>query len=218
MDIAAVKSAYRRYAKVYDLMFGAVFALGRRAALEKINASGGRRVLEVGVGTGLSLPKHRRDNRIVGIDASQEMLDVARRRVEEQKLGHVEALIEMDAENLEFPDASFDVVVAMFVMSVVPDAARCLAEMQRVCKPGGEIYMINHFAQEGGLRGRVERWMAPFARTLGWKPDFALSSLLDGATIDVVSIRNIHPLGLFSLVDCRNSVPATAEALDVAAQ
>src|SRR5512135_334501 len=143
MDIASVRAAYRRYAKIYDLVFGGVFAFGRSRALSLANRRGGQRVLEVGVGTGLSLSGHRTDNRVVGIDISPEMLAIARRRVERQRLSHVEALLEMDAGQLDFPDSSFDVVVAMFVMTVVPDPQQVMSELKRVCKPGGHIYVVN---------------------------------------------------------------------------
>lgn len=208
MDIASVRAAYRRYAKVYDLVFGGVFAFGRRRALSLVNRRRGQRVLEVGVGTGLSLSGHRSDNRIVGIDISPEMLAIARRRVERQHLSHIEALLEMDAEQLEFPDASFDVVVAMFVMTVVPDPKRVMAELKRVCKPGGHIFVVNHFASEtAGPLLAVERVLARFSRQIGWRPDVTVDALLDAAQIEVKAIHKIHPLGLFRLLECRNAPP-----------
>lgn len=208
MDIASVRAAYRRYAKIYDLAFGGVFAFGRRRALSLANRRGGQRVLEVGVGTGLSLSGHRADNRVVGIDISPEMLAIARRRVDRQHLRHVEALLEMDAGDLDFPDNSFDVVVAMFVMTVVPDPKQVMSELKRVCKPGGHIYLVNHFASEtpGPLRG-VELVLARFSKQIGWRPDVTVDSLLDAAQIQVSAIHKIHPLGLFRLLECRNSTP-----------
>ncbi|HYE01547.1 MAG TPA: class I SAM-dependent methyltransferase [Alphaproteobacteria bacterium] len=208
MDLAAVRAAYRRYAKVYDLVFGGVFGPGRRRTLKQINRMGGRRVLEVGVGTGLSLPQHRADNTIVGIDASAEMLEIARKRVATAGLTNVEALVEMDACNLDFPDGSFDVVVAMYVMSVVPDPQRCLREMRRVCKPGGEILMINHYAaEEPGIRLTFEKLIAPLADKLGWHPDFTMGPLLGNAGVEIASVQNVAPFGLFTLVECRNTQP-----------
>ncbi len=206
MDTESVRNAYRRYAKIYDVVFGGVFASGRQAAVKHINKRGGLRVLEVGVGTGLSLPKYRKDNRVVGIDLSREMLDVARKRAAEERLDNVEGLLEMDAENLAFDDHSFDVVVAMFVMTVVPDVNRAMAELERVCKPGGDILIVNHFATtEPGLRRTIENKMAPFSKSLGWRPDFTLDTLLSASRVEVQAIHTVPPFGLFSLLECRSS-------------
>ena len=209
MDRASVLSAYRRYAGSYDMVFGPVLRPGLARAIERVNRTGGRRVLEIGVGTGLALPRHRRDNSVVGIDISPDMLAVARRRVVRQELAHVETLLEMDARDLDFPDASFDAVVAAYVMSVVPGPERVMLEMQRVCKPGGEMVIVNHFASEvPGLRREVERALARFAPRLGWRPDFPLATVLAAAgQVTVTAIRAVPPFGLFSLIECRKAVP-----------
>src|SRR5208282_3480954 len=122
---------------------------------------------EVGVGTGLALPRYRPEKRITGIDLSTEMLAQARKRVAELGLRNVEALRVMDAEATDFADASFDIAVAMFVASVVPHAPQLLAEMRRVVRPGGAILFVNHFAAKAGPRWWVERTMAPASRALG---------------------------------------------------
>ncbi|MBN8904224.1 MAG: methyltransferase domain-containing protein, partial [Rhodospirillales bacterium] len=161
LDADAVRAAYRRWAGVYDTLFGGVSSFGRRRAVALVNRLPGRDVLEVGVGTGLALPHYRRDARITGIDLSAEMLEQARKRVAETGLRNVNALLEVDAEATEFPDASFDVAVAMFVASVVPNPRRLLAEVRRVVRPGGNILFVNHFAADRGPRWWVERAMAP---------------------------------------------------------
>ena len=173
LDAADVRDAYRRWAAVYDISFGGISAMGRRRAVAEANASPGGRVLEVGVGTGLALPAYAPSKRVTGIDLSREMLAKARERVAEQGLSNVEALLEMDAESTSFPDASFDIAVAMFVASVVPNPRRLLAELRRVIKPGGHILFINHFAAERGPRWWVEWALAPASRRLGWHPDFS---------------------------------------------
>jgi phosphatidylethanolamine/phosphatidyl-N-methylethanolamine N-methyltransferase len=204
LDAGAVRDAYRRWAGVYDFVFGGVSAVGRARAAAAVNALPGRDVLEVGVGTGLALPRYRRDKRVVGIDLSREMLDKARERVGEEQLAHVNALLEMDAESMAFADGSFDIAVAMFTASVVPDAKRLFAEMQRVVRPGGHLLFVNHFAAERGLRWWVERTMAPLSRVLGWHPDFALADLLDPTQVIVEAIEPCRPAGLFTLVRVRN--------------
>ncbi len=145
----AVTASYRRWAPVYDASFGAFTRLGRRRAVEAVNRRSGT-VLEVGVGTGLSLRHYAPHLAVTGIDFSAEMLARARARVDALGLAQVVALRRMDARALDFPDASFDTVVAMHVISVVPEPERVIAEMARVCRPGGEVVLLNHFLHEHG--------------------------------------------------------------------
>jgi phosphatidylethanolamine/phosphatidyl-N-methylethanolamine N-methyltransferase len=203
LDAAAVRAAYRRWAAIYDASFGGISATARRAAVDAVNALPGRRVLEVGVGTGLALPRYAVEKLVTGIDLSPEMLAHARRRVTVLGLAHVEALLEMDAEATSFADASFDIAVAMFVASVVPHPRRLLAELQRVVRPGGYILFVNHFAAERGLRWWAERALAPASRTLGWHPDFRFEALLPPAELAAARRRALPPFGLFTLVELR---------------
>jgi phosphatidylethanolamine/phosphatidyl-N-methylethanolamine N-methyltransferase len=181
MQIEAVKAAYRRYAGVYDALFGPVLQPGRKAVLEALACRPGERVLEVGVGTGLSLPLYPPSVRIVGIDLSREMLDKARARVAKKRLTNVEALLEMDAETMDFPAASFDKVVAMYVVSVVRHPARLLEELHRVCRPHGEIFIVSHVRSGNPLLGALEKGLARFSEQLGFRPDFELRDLVNGS-------------------------------------
>ena len=181
MQIEAVKAAYRRYASVYDALFGPVLQPGRKAVMAALQCRPGERVLEVGVGTGLSLPLYPRFVRITGIDVSGEMLEKARTRVQRRQLDNVEGLHEMDAEAMDFPDASFDKIVAMYVVSVVQEPARLLRELHRVCKPDGEIYIVNHVRSSNPFVGAVEKSLARFSDHLGFHPDFELHSLVNGS-------------------------------------
>lgn len=181
MQIDAVKAAYRRYANVYDAIFGPVLHPGRKAVIQALGFKPGERVLEVGVGTGLSLPMYPATVRITGIDLSHEMLERARARVARKQLANVDGLLEMDAEKMDFPDASFDKVVAMYVVSVTDRPAQLLHELQRVCKPGGDIYIVNHVRSDNPVVGAVEKSLARFANHLGFHPDFELRSLLNGS-------------------------------------
>jgi phosphatidylethanolamine/phosphatidyl-N-methylethanolamine N-methyltransferase len=202
LDADAVRAAYRRWAGVYDTVFGGVSFWGRRAAVAAVNDLPGRKVLEVGVGTGLALPHYSADKRVVGIDLSGEMLARARARAE--GLGTVAALLEMDAEATSFADGQFDIAVAMFVASVVPDPKRLLTEMRRVVRPGGDILFVNHFAAERGPRWWVEQAMAPASRALGWHPDFRFEALMKPAELASATLRPMPPAGLFTLVWLRN--------------
>lgn len=204
LDHGAVRDAYRRWAGVYDAVFGGVSGAGRRRAVAAVNRLPGRDVLEVGVGTGLALPHYRRDKRVVGIDLSREMLAKAAGRVAAGRLANVGGLLEMDAQATAFADASFDVAVAMFTASVVPDARALRAEMARVVRPGGHLLFVNHFAAEAGPRWWVEKAMAPLSRVLGWHPDFALADLLGADRARVEAIEPCPPAGLFTLVRLRN--------------
>ncbi|MBN9264478.1 MAG: class I SAM-dependent methyltransferase [Hyphomicrobium sp.] len=213
MDEASIKTAYRRWAPVYDNTFGRFTTEGRRHAVEIINQRHGK-VLEVGVGTGLSLPDYGRHLELVGIDLSPEMLDKAREKVAEEGLGNVTGLYEMDASELTFQTGSFDTVVAMYVMTVVPDPEKVMRELARVCKVGGEVILINHFSQEEGVRGWVERRMAPFADKLGWRPVFDVDRVMVCDNLKLVGRRALRPWGLFTMLrfeKMREVVQAAAE-------
>jgi phosphatidylethanolamine/phosphatidyl-N-methylethanolamine N-methyltransferase len=199
MDTASVRHAYRRWAPVYDYTFGQVAEAGREHAVEIINKRKGR-VLEVGVGTGLSLPCYGAHLTVTGIDLSPEMLEKARDKVARKKLGHVDGLHEMDASALAFPDESFDTVVAMYVMTVVPDADKVMRELERVCAAGGEVILVNHFSQEEGIRGFLERKLAPFADLIGWHAVFEIGRVLICDDLRLVERRALRPFGLFTML------------------
>ena len=203
LDRNTVAKAYARWAPVYDLVFGAVFDRGRKASIEAAERIGGR-ILEVGVGTGISLPDYRRSNKLVGIDISAPMLEKAQQRVREQNLTNVEALSVMDVAHLGFPDNSFDVVVAQYVITAVPDPEAALDEFARVVKPGGEIILVNHIGAENGARRAFELCFAPVARRLGWRPEFPWARLQAWADarkqMRVIERRPMPPLGHFSLI------------------
>src|SRR5512134_759135 len=202
MQIDAVKTAYRRYARIYDAVFGPVLQPGRRALLERLELKPGDRVLEVGVGTGLSLPLYPRSVRITGIDVSREMLEKARSRVARRRLDNVDALLEMDAEAMTFPDASFDKVVAMYVVSVVPRPGKLLEELHRVCRPDGDIFIVNHFQSENPIVGSLERALAGFSSQIGFNPDLDLRQLVPTAQNGDVSRVNFF----WRMVRLRNGV------------
>jgi phosphatidylethanolamine/phosphatidyl-N-methylethanolamine N-methyltransferase len=211
LDRVAVTKAYDRWAPVYDLVFGPVFERGRQAAIAAAERVGGR-ILEVGVGTGISLPDYSDRNRIVGVDISESMLRKARERVAEQRLGHVEGLEVMDAERLGFPDKSFDVVVAQYVVTTVPNPEATLDEFARVLKPGGEIVLVSRVGAEAGLRRTIEHWFAPAARKLGWRTEFAWERytawVQRSPGMRLVERRAMPPLGHFSLIRFRKEAGA----------
>jgi len=205
LDIRAVEQAYKRYARFYDVCFGAVFQPGRKAIVERMGCSPGERILEVGVGTGLSLPLYPQDVSVVGIDISREMLQQARTRLARDGLEPMARLMVMDAENMAFDDDSFDKVVAMYVASVVPDPARLVDEMRRVCKPGGQIFMVNHFHSRNPILGGVESLLAPLSKHLGFRPDFSLERFLGQTGLDAMNICPVNLFDFSTMVEARNN-------------
>jgi len=214
LDLVTLRKAYARWAPVYDLVFGALFDRGRRAAIAAAEQVGGR-ILEVGVGTGISLPGYSSHNRIVGIDLSEPMLRKAQRRVANLSLTNVEILEVMDAEHLSFPDASFDVVVANHVISTVPNPQTALDECARMLRPGGEMILLSRIGADAGLRHLIEFLLQPIVRRLGWRTEFPWNRFarwIERRTdVRLIERRPMPPFGHFSLlrfVKCANGSEA----------
>ncbi|MGY3031173.1 phosphatidylethanolamine/phosphatidyl-N-methylethanolamine N-methyltransferase [Bradyrhizobium sp. USDA 4354] len=205
---SGVEKAYGRWAPVYDLVFGKVFDAGRQSTIAEADRIGGR-ILDVGVGTGLSLSDYARTTKICGVDISEPMLRKAQARVRALRLSNVEVLSVMDAKNLAFPDNAFDAVVAQYVITAVPDPEGTLDEFVRVLKPGGELILVNHIGAESGPRKLFELAFAPVARRLGWRPEFPWARLEGWAArhggITLTERRPMPPMGHFSLIRYRKS-------------
>lgn len=195
-----VRQAYRRWAPVYDRTFGKFVEAAVRTVTARANQFSGK-VLEAGVGTGLALPHYGPQLRVTGIDLSPDMLARARERVLRQGQQNVDALLEMDATALSFPDHCFDVTVAMFVMTVVPDPASVMRELARVTRPGGVVLICNHFSVEDGLRGALERGLSRYAARLGWRPEFPVGTLLVSPDLDLVRQNPVRPFGFFTMLE-----------------
>jgi phosphatidylethanolamine/phosphatidyl-N-methylethanolamine N-methyltransferase len=203
MDRGGVAEAYGRWAPVYDIVFGPVFRQGRRTAVVAAERIGGR-ILEVGVGTGLSLSSYSRKSQVTGIDISEPMLEKARERVKKQGLDHVRSIVVMDAEKLDYPAASFDVVVAQYVITAIPNPENALNEFIRVTRPGGEIIVTTRIGAETGLRGAIEKMLMPVTSRLGFRTEFpwARYERWAAASPDVrlVERRALPPFGHFWLL------------------
>ena len=198
-----MEKAYARWAPVYDVLCGPVFLNGRRAAASAARAVGGR-ILEIGVGTGLSFDDYDGTTEITGIDMSEPMIARARERANTGRYPFVKDLAVMDAHNLEYPDASFDCVVGQFVITLVEDPERVLSECARVLRPGGQIILVNHLYSEHGLAAAVERLLAQKARKLGLRPEFPFQRLAAWAQAhggaELVERRKLKPFGVYTLV------------------
>jgi len=208
IDRAGVAKAYARWAPIYDLVFGAVFDRGRKSTIAVADAIGGR-VLDVGIGTGLSLADYSRSTKISGVDISEPMLRKAHERARALGLTNVETLAVMDAKALAFAENTFDAVVAQYVITAVPDPEATLDDFVRVLKPGGELILVNHIGAESGPRRVFELAFAPVARRLGWRPEFPWQRLVDWAArhggVTLEERRLMPPMGHFSLIRYRKT-------------
>jgi len=203
LDYRTVTRAYAILTPVYDILFNKIFHSGRVAAIDLLEIKPGDRVLEIGVGTGLNLPLFPRDCQVTGIDISAEMLQKARERSKELGLTSV-TLGLMDASNLEFPDDTFDHVLATYVISAVPDPVKTLLEMRRVCRPKGHLVILNHFRSENPILGAVEWMLAPVCTRIGFKTDLKLKPLLEKAALspDQMHRINVMMMNGWRLVRC----------------
>ena len=205
-DKGVMEMAYARWAPVYDTLCGPVFVSGRRAAAAAARDVGGR-ILEIGVGTGLSFDDYDATTEITGIDMSEPMNGRARERAASGRYPYVKELAVMDAAAMTFADASFDCVVGQFVITLVEDPERVLSECARVVKPGGQIILVNHLYSETGLAAAVERLLAEKARKVGLRPEFPFQRLAAWAEkhggAELIERRKLKPFGVYTLVRFR---------------
>lgn len=204
LSVAAVENdfverVYDKLASVYDLTFGPALNPGRRQAIQRMDIQSGERVLEVGVGTGISLSLYPKNCAVIGIDCTASMLEKARDRAALEEIHNVR-LLQMDAADLRFADDSFDIVYAPYVISVVPDPVRVAREMRRVCRPGGRIIVLNHFLSPNAILSRIERLISPFTIHIGFKADLDLPAFLAQAGLQPRSIEKVNFPKLWSLV------------------
>jgi phosphatidylethanolamine/phosphatidyl-N-methylethanolamine N-methyltransferase len=198
---AFVAKVYENIAWAYDFTFGPTLHAGRLQAIQRMKVKKGDRVLEVGVGTGINASLYPRDCQVTGIDLSASMLEKARERVARKGINNVR-LLEMDAADIKFADNSFDIVYAPYVISVVPDPVAVVAEMRRVCRPGGRIIILNHFRSASPMVSRVEQLISRFTAHIGFKSDLDLPGFLKQAALNPVSIEKVNIPRIWSLVTC----------------
>jgi phosphatidylethanolamine/phosphatidyl-N-methylethanolamine N-methyltransferase len=206
VSIELIQRGYRLFAPLYDVVFGATLQPGRRAAIDALNCRAGDRVLEVCVGSGMALPLYPGYVRVTGIDISLEMLAKAEARARRERLTQVEAVMQMDAEHLAFPDASFDKAAVMFAISGLPDPVRAIQEIKRVCRPGATIVIANHFRSHRPLVCACEQALAPIYRLLQYRSDIELNEFVAAAQLDIINQRPSNFLGYSTILACRNRV------------
>ncbi len=205
LDLDSIVNTYKRYARFYDLVFGAVFQPGRKAIIKRMNCKSGDSVLEVGVGTGLSLPLYPKEVRITGIDILSDMLALAQARKIRDQIENVEWLSIMDAENMTFDDHSFDKVVAMYVASVAPNPRLLVDEMRWVCKPNGQLIFVNHFRSRNPILKSLESLLAPLSKQLDFRLDFSLDLFINNTGLTNATIYPVNIFNFSSMLEVTNS-------------
>ena len=203
MDYKTIMRAYAILSPVYDFLFDKIFYPGRVAAIDLLEIQPGSRVLEVGVGTGLNLPLYPHDCSVTGIDISEEMLKKGRERVQEMGMSNVQLMV-MDGSKLDFPDDSFDRVIATYVISAVPDPVKTLLEMRRVCKPSGHLVILNHFKSDNPVIGMFEKMLAPVCTKIGFNTNLKLMPLLERVALSPDRMHRVNLMNGWRLVRCIN--------------
>ena len=204
MNLESLERVYTNYSSVYDRTFGKAFNQSREFAVRGLPIAANDEVLEVGVGTGIALPLYPPHCKITGIDLSEGMLKVAQERIDEHRLNHV-TLQRMDAGQMNFEDNSFDLVMAAYVVTAVPDYRKVVSEMIRVCRPGGRIVMLNHFSNGNKLIAAVEKLISPMCQRIGFRTDLSLNHVLESTSLQVTKKEKMNPLRFWYLVECVNA-------------
>ena len=204
IDRDQIERVYSSYAGVYDRVFGRVFQDSREAVVRNLKVEPGERVLEVGVGTGLCLPLYPPNCEITAIDLSEAMLEKAAARVKEHALTNVK-LMKMDAGEMDFPDSTFDTVIAAYVVTAVPDYRKLMKEMIRVSRIGGRLILLNHFTQEHPIVAAVEKAISPICVKIGFRTDLSVDEVIDGWPLIKERDERVKPLGMWHVVECINN-------------
>jgi phosphatidylethanolamine/phosphatidyl-N-methylethanolamine N-methyltransferase len=202
LESRRVHRVYEVLARVYDECFDWALGPGRRRAVSRLPIRRGDRVLEVGVGTGLSLPCYPGDCHVTGIDISAAMLDRAQERLEQLGREDIDLRL-MDARDLTYPDATFDHVLAPYVVSVVPEPQRVMAEIARVCRPGGTAIIVNHFHSPNRLFGWIERLLTPASQWIGFRLDLPIETVTQVPGFEVSHVERVNLLGQWRLIELR---------------
>lgn len=200
----SVIKIYDRWGKIYDIIFKHIFSEGRDVGSRMLEVKPGENLLEVGVGTGLSLPLYPRHCRITGIDISPKMLEKASEKVTEHGLTNIQLEV-MDAQNMSFPDNSFDCVTACYVVSAAPDPLKVVSEIRRVCKPGGRIVFINHFKSHNPILAAFETMVNGVCKKFGWEATLDLDALLEASNMTLLATEKVNMFDYWRAVLCINS-------------
>jgi len=206
LDQNSIIKSYKRVSSFYDLTFGQVFRPGQKAIIKKMDCIESDNVLEIGIGTGSSLQYYPKETKVVGIDISPDMLEVAKKRIVKDKI-HNKHILLMNGERLSFPDNTFDKVVGMYVVSVTQNPQVLVEEMKRVCKNDGDIYIVNHFSteQDNPFVKMFEKGLMPISKILGWKPYFPFDEFNAYANLDVLEMSKVNLFNYWNIIHASNN-------------
>ena len=206
MDQNSIIKSYKRVSSFYDMTFGQVFRPGQKAIIKKMDCIESDNVLEIGIGTGSSLQYYPKETKVVGIDISPDMLEVAKKRIAKDKI-HNKHILLMNGERLSFPDNTFDKVVGMYVVSVTQNPQVLVEEMKRVCKNDGDIYIVNHFSteQDNPFVKMFEKGLMPISKILGWKPYFPFDEFNAYANLDVLEMSKVNLFNYWNIIHASNN-------------
>lgn len=210
MDRYSIEKTYRFYAPIYDFLFGNIFNPGRKRIVDSVNKSASRKILELGVGTGISIPFYSRSKMVIGVDVSPHMLYKARKKMMSDAVDNATLFI-MDAENMAFRDNSFDTVILMYTISVVPDPEKVFQEVRRICKAGGDIFVLNHFSSTNRMVNFLEKLITPLSHIIGFKSNFPLEENILNKNFRVLSIDPVNIFGYWTLVHMKNETADVAQ-------
>lgn len=194
-----IKRIYSNYSNFYDLIFKQFFLPRQKYVINQMGIRPDDKILDVGVGTGLSLPIYPKFCKVTGIDLSEKMLNKAHKKVRKYDLRNI-TLKQMDAMELQFEDNTFDQVIASFVISVVPDPIRVISEMKRVCKNNCNLILINHFQSNNKFMAKIEDLVNPICRKIGWRTDIDLDNLIVESNLQVNSRYKMKKFDLWKVV------------------
>ena len=190
---------YAEFSHVYEKIFSPLLEKRIHTVIKSLHIPPGAKVLEVGIGTGLSMAAYPSHCQVVGVDVAADMLAKAREKADANGWRHFR-LLEMDALELTFAENSFDYVLPFHVLSVVPDPVRMMREIHRVCKPHGAVVIINHFRSTNPVIGRLVGAVTPLTRYLGWDASLRLSEAFAGVPIRIERCFKTSPFSLFTVV------------------
>lgn len=199
-----IKRIYANYSNFYDFVFKKFFYPRQKHVINEMNIRPQEKVLDVGVGTGLTLPLYPESCEVMGVDLSKEMLQKAHNKVKKHSLKHI-TLRQMDAMELQFEDNTFDHVIATFVISVVPDPLKVISEMKRVCKKNSSIVIVNHFQSDNKIMAKFEDLVNPLCRKIGWRTDLDLDYLISESNLNVNSNYKMNKFDLWNVVMATNN-------------
>jgi phosphatidylethanolamine/phosphatidyl-N-methylethanolamine N-methyltransferase len=218
MQESSTKKIYDVHSMFYDATFGRLVKRRIERAIHHMNIGDSDLVLDLGIGTGVSLNYYPQRGHVVGVDLSAGMLREARKKIRERGLTHT-SVFQANALQLPFGDSTFDHVFISHVISVVSDPIQLVKEAQRVAKPGARIVIVNHFQSTNRFLALVEKWLCPLCTKLGWRSDLALNDLIKRTGVEVDYRYKLESIDLWETVVITNNKSAlssgsTDEALD----